>query len=179
MKIKEDNFLGLLKKGNERALEYVIEQYGGLVKSIIKKHLYRLPEYQDDCMNDVFLGIWNNIHHFDERKSTFKNWIAGISKYKAIDFSRKHLKHMQDECIDLLEIASEDTSFRELVKQELDRDLDELLKNLKEEDRLLFLKLYVEEQEMDSICRDTGLKRNVIYNRLSRGRQKLRKMRQA
>ncbi|EEP52318.1 sigma factor [Clostridium butyricum] len=35
------------------------------------------------------LGLWNNIDKFYENKSEFKNWIAGIAKFKAIDYSLK------------------------------------------------------------------------------------------
>jgi len=89
MKINEENFLNQLKKKNEKALDYVIDTYGWIIKSVIKKHLYNLQSVQDECINDVLLGLWNNIDKFDENKSEFKNWIAGIAKFKAIDYSLK------------------------------------------------------------------------------------------
>lgn len=39
MKINEENFLDQLKKKNEKALDYVIDTYGWIIKSVIKKHL--------------------------------------------------------------------------------------------------------------------------------------------
>lgn len=81
MKITQDNFIFNLSSKNEKALEYVIDQYGWLVKAIVQKHLYNLVDYQQECINDVFLGIWNNIDSFDSSKNTFKNWVAGIAKY--------------------------------------------------------------------------------------------------
>ena len=42
MKINEDNFIEQLKFRNEKALEYVIDNYGRIVKSVVKKHLFSL-----------------------------------------------------------------------------------------------------------------------------------------
>ncbi|KAJ53721.1 RNA polymerase sigma-70 factor [Clostridium tetanomorphum DSM 665] len=44
MKINEENFIRYLKKKNEKALDYIIDVYGGLIKSIVKKHLYNLEQ---------------------------------------------------------------------------------------------------------------------------------------
>lgn len=176
MKITEENFIFHLKSRDEKALEYVIDTYGWIIKSIVQKHLYNLKSHQEECINDILLGIWNNINCFNENKSTFKNWIAAISKYKTIDYRRKYLRDLKSENIDNLKIITEDNVFKEVTKDELDKDLDMLLNCLKNEDKDLFLKLYVQEQSIDRICKDTGLKREVIYNRISRGKRKLKNM---
>lgn len=176
MKITEKNFVIQLKNKDEKALEYVIESYGWIIKSIVKKHLYNLERHQDECINDILLGIWNNINSFNQDKNTFKNWVAAISKYKTIDYRRKYLKDLRNENIDYVEAASEDDVFQEVTKKELDEDLERLLSCLKEEDKSLFIKLYVEEQEIQNVSRQTGLKKSVIYNRISRGKRKLKNM---
>ncbi|WP_286674445.1 sigma factor, partial [Clostridium sp. ZBS14] len=86
---EEENFIFELKKKNEKALYYVIDNHGWIIKSVVKKHLYNLQSIQDECINDILLGIWNNIEKFDSSKGSFKNWIAGISKFKCIDYKRK------------------------------------------------------------------------------------------
>ncbi|MCY6369382.1 sigma-70 family RNA polymerase sigma factor [Clostridium ganghwense] len=176
MKITEENFVPQLKKKNERALEYVIDNYGWIIKSIVKKHLYNLESHQEECINDILLGIWNNIDSFNEDKSTFKNWAAGIAKYKTIDCRRKYLRDLKNEDIDQIEIVVEDDVCKEVIKNDLDRDLDELLNCLKKQDKKLFIKLYVKEQEIDCVSKEIGLKREIIYNRISRGKRKLKKM---
>lgn len=174
MKVTEDNFILKLKQRDDKALEYVIDKYGWVIKSIVRKNLYNLESYQDECINDILLGIWNNIESFNEEKSTFKNWIAGISKYKTIDYRRKYLKNLQYENIDEMEIKTEDNSHAKLIETELSNELEDMLSHLKEKDRELFLKLYVEERDIDEISEETGMNRDVIYNRVSRGKKKLR-----
>ncbi|HCL50620.1 MAG TPA: RNA polymerase subunit sigma-70, partial [Clostridiaceae bacterium] len=62
------------------------------------------------------------------------------------------------------------------TKKEIDKDIDKLLNCLKKEAKDLFIKLYVEEQGVEDISKETGLKREVIYNRISRGKRKIKKM---
>lgn len=174
MKITEDNFILELQKRNEKALEYVLHTYGWIIKSIVKKHLYNLQSHQEECINDILLGIWHNIRRFNKDKSSFKNWVAAISKYKTIDYRRKYLKDLQNENIDFTTIKSQNDVLTEVTKKELDQDLEKLLDCLNGEDKNLFLKLYVEEEKISEISKETGLKPSAIYNRLSRGKRKLK-----
>ncbi|WP_315078886.1 sigma-70 family RNA polymerase sigma factor [uncultured Clostridium sp.] len=176
MKIEEGNFIFELRKKNEKALDYVIDNYGWIIKSIVKKHLYNLQSIQDECINDILLGIWNNIESFDSSKGDFKNWVAGISKFKCIDYKRKYLKGLEYENIDDLNISTPDSVHEEIVKSELESDIEDILSCLKEKDRELFYKLYIEEKEMSDITKEMGIKREVVYNRLSRGKKKIQKI---
>ncbi len=176
MKIDEGNFILQLRDKNEKALNYVIDHYGWIIKGTVRKHLYNLKTVQDECINDIFLGIWNNIDSFDQSKSEFKNWVAGISKFKSIDYKRKYLKGLEYENIDDLNISTPDTNHEEIIRNELDDDINEMLNCLKENDRDLFYKLYVEEKEINDVSQETGLKRDVIYNRLSRAKKKMQKI---
>lgn len=161
---------------NEKALDYILDQYGFIIKATVNKHLYNLKSVQDECINDILMAVWCNIDSFDENRSEFKNWLAGISKYKCIDYKRKYLKDLLYENIDDLNISVEDTIHNEIVNKELNQELDEMLNCLKPQDKELFLELYVEENDINSISQTTGLKRDVIYNRISRGKRKIKKL---
>lgn len=63
-----------------------------------------------------------------------------------------------------------------LIEKELSEEMEEMLSCLNPEDRELFLKLYVDEMEPEEVSRQTGLKKDVIYNRVSRGRRRIRKL---
>lgn len=174
MEITEENFVEQMKKRKEKALEYVIDRYGGLIKSIIKKHLYCLKSYQEDCLNEILLAIWNHIDSFDEKRSTFQNWAAGVAKYKAIDFKRKYLKDLKNEDINTIEMKTKNTIDSEILEKELSWEWESLLNCLKEKDKDLFIRLYVEEMKIDEVSEITGIKKEIIYNRVSRGKAKLK-----
>ena len=161
MKIGEKNYIKQLRLHNEKALAYVIDEYGGLIMSVIRKHLFYLPEKQ--------------IESFDENKSTFRNWAAAVAKYQAIDYLRSYRKELQTVNIEDAVIVQEDHALAGMIEKEINSEVEKMLECLKPQDRELFYKLYVEEKSMKQISCETGIKQEVIYNRLSRGRKKLRR----
>ncbi len=175
MVITEENFVEELKKKNDRALEYTIEKYGWVVKTVMKKHLYGLEEHQEDCGLDVFMAVWEHIESFDPKRSTFQNWLAGISRFKAVDCKRKYLRERQNVTLDNIEIQCVDEGLEHFTQEGLGEEWSAMIACLKKEDRDIFIKRYVEEKDMETLSRETGLEKEVLYNRLSRGKAKVRK----
>ncbi|MGL5152367.1 MAG: sigma factor [Clostridium sp.] len=89
MKINEENFILLMKEGREESLSYVIKNYGGLINKVVSTHLNNFEIFHGECVNDVYLAIWDNVNSFDNSRSSFKNWVVGIARYKAIDIGRQ------------------------------------------------------------------------------------------
>ena len=170
----DDKIVYLIKKRSERGLELLIDSYSGLITSIIRKHLYNLYDKHEECIDDVLLAIWNNIDSFDSSKNTFKNWIAAISKYRAIDYKRKYLISLNEE-VDISQVENQLYINNIINEDELRSDIEELLCCLKEEDKDVFIKRYIEGKSMKEVALETGIKEEVIYNRISRGRKKLRR----
>ena len=71
MEITEKNFVKQMRKGNEKALLYVIENYGWVLKTVVKRQMGTLPHMWDDCINDTLMAVWENIGSFDEKRSGF------------------------------------------------------------------------------------------------------------
>lgn len=174
MRIVEENFIEEMKKGNEEALEYVIDNYGWILKTVLKKHLFYIMDYYDECMNDCLLAIWQNIENYDPDKSSFKNWVGGIGKYKSIDYTRKYLKDLETKNIEDFNISTKNHPLKEIFKNEVSQETEKMLNGLSKENREIFKKIYFEDKNMDEISKDTGFSKSVLYNRLSRGRKKMR-----
>lgn len=64
---------------------YVVETYGWVIRCVVQKHLFTLPDLQEECINDVLLAVWQHIDDYCPDVGSFKNWVAGISRFKAID----------------------------------------------------------------------------------------------
>lgn len=175
MKITKENFIKYLKCKDDRALDYIIDNYGALINSIVKKNLiYNLEHMREECVNDVLLAVWYGIENFDPKKNSFKNWIAGITKFKVIDYQRKHYKTVIQEEINEVQIIGEETLEEEFFKDVLDENMCKLLGNLKPDERKIFTDYYVKERDIEDIAQRFNLKPTAIYNRLSRARNKLR-----
>lgn len=159
-----------IKKKKEKGMELLIDNYRGIITAIVRKHLGVLINYEDECVDDVLMSIWNNIKRFDSSKNTFKNWICAISKYKAIDYKRKYLSKF--EYVDMgQEIYYID---QELLKSEMEEDINDLLSHLNESDRKLFKEHYLKGESLEEIAIKNNTKVSNLYNRLSRGRKRIR-----
>ena len=100
MKIKKstsENYLKRLKRKKEDALEFVIDHYLGLVKGCVSKVLTPVSQQGavDECVNDVFLAIWDHVEQFEGDEDSFRKWVYRIAKYKAIDYYRKFSKQKE------------------------------------------------------------------------------------
>ncbi|MFS2279170.1 sigma-70 family RNA polymerase sigma factor [Priestia megaterium] len=146
----------------------LIDQYGGLITAIVRKHLGTLKSYEEECVNDVLLAVWHHIDRFDSEKNTFKNWVAAVAKYKAIDYQRKYIKTQHES---LSEAGMGETSEVHNIQT---NDVEELLGHLSEGDRELFKAYYLQEVELKQIAEKQQTTISNLYNRLSRGRKKLK-----
>ena len=58
---------------------------------------------------------------------------------------------------------------------EVQQEIEDLLSNLKEKDREIFRKYYLEDVSLEAIAKDINTSVDNLYNRISRGRKKIRK----
>lgn len=175
MKIGEHNFVQQLMRHNEKALDYVMNEYGGLVKAVICKQLGGRPDLQEECLNDVFWQVWENIEHFDMEKGNFKNWIAGVARYRSIDVLRKYRRRIQEGQMQEIEDLEGKNEIEKILERELSEETENLLQCLKPVDRKIFIDLYVEEKSVEEVAEDVQMTKQDIYNHVSKGRKKLRK----
>ena len=174
MKANEHNFIDLIKKRKEEGILYVIETYGGLLNAIVRKRLFTAPDRVEECMNDIFLGIWKNIDSFDESRGSFEGWAAGVARLEAIDTLRKMKRELQTVSIEDMEIPQEEPSFLELTEQELSKETEEILGCRKPKDQELFRRIFLNEEEPEEAGEALGISRDNVYVRLFRGKQKIR-----
>lgn len=174
MKISEQNVVQQIKRKNEKSLDFILSEYGWIIKTVSKKHLSLYPDLQEECMNDVLLAIWEKIDSYNSGKSTLKNWIAGITRYKAIDCKRKYLRCLKEIP---LEAAEEMPSSMqaEMLEQEISEEIEEILSCLADNDKILFRRLFLKEETVESVAADLKVNKSVLYNRISRGKKKIQK----
>ncbi|MBG9587702.1 sigma-70 family RNA polymerase sigma factor [Cytobacillus firmus] len=170
MKITENNVVQQIQKKNEQAIPFIINQYGGLLTAIIKRHLNYHREDYEECLDDVLLSIWNHIHSFDPTKNSFKQWIAAIAKYKAIDYQRRQI------IINNRQFSVQDIN-ESMIKAKQSAEkicVDELLDQLPASERKIFEKYYLEGTPSSEIAKEFNAEESWVYNKLSRGRKKLK-----
>ena len=158
-----------IKRCNPKGMEMLIDTYNGLLTSIIRKHINPVLNYEEECISDVLFAIWENIDGFNDKESSFKNWICAIAKYKAIDYKRKYISKINEELnrnlfyIDL-----------NLYKLEIQEEIAELLNALNDRDKELFIRYYLNDEKLEKIAIDNNTNVSNLHSRLSRGRNKIR-----
>lgn len=175
MKATEQNFISLLRSRKEEGILYVIETYGALLQSIVQKRLYAFPDRAEECMNDIFLGIWQNIDRFDEKKGSFTNWACGVARFEAIDTLRKIQREKGSVPLDDIELPQEDRELLHIVEQELSAETEAILDCLSDKDRELFRRIYMNEETPEAAGAALGITKDNVYVRLFRGKRKIRR----
>ena len=131
--------------------------------------------YQEECINDVFLAVWQHSGAYDPEKGSFEKWLGGVTRYKALTYKRKYLNRQQAAGLEEIQEPGEESRELSQLVEELSDETEAFLSCLKEEDRFLFRQLFIEEMEPDEVARKNGIKRENLYNRISRGKKKIRR----
>lgn len=177
-KINETNFIGRMLKKDERALDYVIDVYGGLIHSVVRRYLHSFPDKCGECVDDILLTVWNQIGHYDPEKNRFSGWLAAVCKYKAIDCKRRYYRQLTESPLSNEEIDPKDGPEETALAQEISEETQSLLQNLSDEDRKLFWDCYVLDQPVALLAEEHHMAVSAVYNHLSRGKKKLRQCRE-
>lgn len=173
MRVTENNYVVLMKKGRQDALMYFIEKHGWRIKVIVRKKMDRFPNEQEDCINEIFYAIWNNVEKFNPEKGSFATWISAVSKYIILNYFRKLKNTMFEESLDSTQMVNDFNTLDTIIALE-NEGFEEMISCLPEKDRELFRMLYLQEKSSTEISKCTGLKKEVVYNRMSRGKRKIK-----
>ncbi|NMM62199.1 sigma-70 family RNA polymerase sigma factor [Clostridium sp. P21] len=176
MRINEDNFIKELKNKNSKALEYVFDNYCDyiykVVFSVFGSNQY--SSYIDECINDIFMCLWNNIDKFHEEKGSFKYWFKAVAKYKAINYKKKIIKDTNVDCIEDYIFEAKEQVENLVVSKENKEEVIKAIKDLNEPDREIFIRRYLIQEDIVDIANCLGMNRSTVDNRLSRGRKVLK-----
>lgn len=176
MWFNEKNYIKKLQNGNEQALEYVYDKYIPIVKSIVVKVIGNFDDngIVDECINDIFLSVWNNSSKFEGDESNFKNWVCAIAKFKSIDYYRKAVKKSEI-VLDTIEIKDKNTLEEEILISENRSEVINLLNELEPLDRDIFIMKFFLGLKAEDIGLKLGLSKSAVDSRIYRNKKVLKK----
>ena len=165
--MNEKKIIQGIKSRDEKSLRAFIDSYGPVMKASIYKVLTFNENVRMEVLNDSVLAVWDNIDSFDPARSSFKNWCAGVARYKAIDALRKEIRHKS---VDLDEVSPYLSTDDDISIDET----EEILKVLDEKDREIFRKLFLEGYSYDDLAKVYDISKAGLYNRVARGKKKIK-----
>lgn len=177
MEIKDEEIIdGILKK-DKYALTKLINKYGTIIHNTIFFILKDDYESINECEDDVLMCLWKNIDCFSKEKGNFKWWIVAIAKNKALTYNKRSVKSNNNIDIDNVKIKLNYDIEADYLKGEKKKQVINLIKgNLKEEDSEIFIRRYFMDDSIREIAKHMNVTSITVYNRLSRGRRKLKKI---
>lgn len=170
--INKDNYIKALREKNIEALDFIMDTYSNLIFKVAYKVLNK-RELSEECINDVFLKVWNNIDRFNKEDDKFKNWICTITKYTAIDMLRSEKKHSNN-----LSIEEEVLNSKSELEKDFQNDNDLLIikneiNSMDKIDREIFIRRFYYGEKIKVISEKLGMTDNAINLRILRGRKRL------
>lgn len=175
MRVNNSNYIKQLKSGKEAALEFIVDKYLPLVKGIVNKVLLPTGDsyFIEECINDVFLSVWDNSSKFSGEDTDFRRWICVIAKFKAIDYYRKSKKNMNI-AVEVIEELQVNSAEEEFLTKEEENQLIKLINQLEQIDRNIFVMKFFLGESSEDIAKKLNMSKAAIDNRIYRGKKKLR-----
>ena len=138
--MREAVLLSRLQKGDSRALNTIMAQYGPYVQTIAANITIPplQPEDVEEVASDVFLALWNNAGTVEEGK--LKAWLAAVTRNTAKNKLRSH--HLALPLEDDYFILDVPDVEDELLAQELKKLTREAVSSLPEPEHSIFVRYY-------------------------------------
>ena len=166
--------LRAMKRGDETALEWVIDSYSSYVTTIIRNILDSSMTNADveEAASDVFLTLWYNSEKVMPGK--LKAYLGGIARYKAKEKMRKTNQEIQLD--DDIILISDENPERDFAEKEQAQFIRLALLRMPYPEREIFIRHYYYYQTVETVSKEMGINLSTIKTKLRRGRDKLKKV---
>ncbi len=168
--MQDEEIIERIKKKDYAGLEELLAVYGDSMLRTIHSVLSQPHEVSErqDVANEVFYEVWQKIAAYQPERSRLITWLLLISRSRAIDHKRKlNKRSLEEKPVDEQELAIEDSPLTKETFLGFIEDLEAL-------DQRIFLLYYFYQESPETIAEQTNLNVSAIYNRLSRGRKRLK-----
>ena len=174
----EDNqIIDLYFHRDESALTETANKYGTFCLRIAM-NVVNVREDAEECVNDTYHTAWNQIP--PTRPDSFKAFLGrivrnfAISKYRALHAKKRFngLEVMLSELGDC--IPATESVEQEMEAKELTEYINSWLADLKQKDRVLFVRRYWYGDEVKDLARKCGVSGTQMTQRMLRLRRKLK-----
>lgn len=171
---------GKSRRLSERAIETLYKNFNVVLRSYVWKNFFTDEGRIEEVIQDTFLEVWRHPDRF-RGESTFKTWLIGVVRHKALDARRKESPR-HEPIDDLEEVLPADTHTaidqieEEQIRQGLKFCLDSLssLGKLSSAHREVLHLAYVEDLDVAEIAEIVVCPENTVKTRLHHARLKVK-----
>lgn len=173
LRLSDDVLVEAMTRGNESALEHIINRYtayvGTIVWNIVKGKLDEADAKA--IVSDVFYLLWCSADKIHPGK--LKGYLSILARRRALNALRstKADLTLADDIVQIPVPGPEDESLRRETYSALRRALDQMT----EPDRTIFIRHYYLYQKTSEIATSMGIHVSTVKSKLRRGRETLRR----
>ena len=173
----DETILQLFFRRSEQAIVAVDDRYGAYCRSILRNILTD-PGDVEECMNDVYLKLWNQIPpHRPECLRAFVGSVArncGLDRWRTFHAEKRGGGMAEIALSELGECAAPDSVEDALEEHRLVELLNSFLAGLPKEARVIFVKRYWYLSPVRQISEETGCTEGKVKMSLHRTRKQLK-----
>lgn len=165
----EDRLRDLLLRGlsgDEPAYHAFLRELSAHLRAFLRRRLARLPDEVEDLVQETLLAVHNQRHTYDAGQP-LTAWVHAIAKYKLIDLLRRRAK--RELLSDPLDEEFGLASATDTEAADARRDLNTLLAQLPERQRLPIVHMKLEGLSVAEAAKRTGMSESAVKVGVHRG----------
>ncbi|WP_412984273.1 RNA polymerase sigma factor [Pontimicrobium sp. IMCC45349] len=168
----ELHITNLLKKGDQRAIPLIYENYSSSLFGVINKVLNN-EALSEDVLQETLIKVWKNAQKYDSSKAKLFTWLYRIARNTAIDKLRSHKKKFEKE------IQIDNSNVYKLPTFGLNQDTIDLKKHvetLETKYQIVLNALYFEGMTQQEASEELDIPLGTVKSRLKIGLRELKKI---
>ncbi|MGN1350571.1 MAG: sigma-70 family RNA polymerase sigma factor [Anaerovoracaceae bacterium] len=173
--ISDPEILKLIRDNPSEGLSVVLDTYGGSIKTICANILGRQNTRDiEECISDILTELWRSAHRMDLSKGSFRSYLYGIARHRAIDCRRKNRTAFEEAPAEEADLCTAEDPADELTKRENAAIVQNAVDSLPSPDREIFIQRYFLFRRVKDIAQSLQITPKTVENRLYRGKALLK-----
>jgi RNA polymerase sigma-70 factor (ECF subfamily) len=152
--------------GDERAYRTFLDDLSAHLRAFLKRRLIHLPDDVEDLVQESLLAVHNQRHTYAPDQP-LTAWVHAIAKYKLVDLIRRRAS--RDLLTEPLEEEHELLSSTNTDAADARRDIDKLLGELPDRQRLPIVCMKLQGRSVLETARITGMSASAVKVGVHRG----------
>jgi len=168
----EMEIVGLLQKGDKKAITLLYENYADALFGVILKVLND-EELAQDALQETFIKVWRNAKSYNAKKAKLFTWLYRIAYNTTIDKVRSQTNKISKE------VQIEASNVYMLTSESLNQDVMDIkthLKSLDEKYQIVINALFFEGMTQQEASDELDIPLGTIKSRLKIGLRELKKI---
>lgn len=135
-------------------------------------------EDQQDCMQDIYIKLYKNIHSFDPEKSDFRVWFNELTIncirtfYKKVKKNTEYTDYIGEETEKLDNPEARLLEYRfEMQQQDKIELINQILASIPENQRICIVQYYFGEKKQKEIAEELGISIKTVDSRIRLGKK--------